>query len=139
MKICRICPNPVESRQPNASFCSVECRKNNEIKTWGRSSDKSIASGTVGAISEMMVGAFFMKKGYSTFRALSPACLCDLIIFKDGIFNRVEVRTGYKALNGKISFPNPERDKGKQDIFAVYIRVDDEVHLFNSLRQPITL
>lgn len=139
MKVCVVCAKDYKTNQPNRKFCSEDCNNQNLIIKWGRSSDKSIASATVGAISEMMVGAYFMKKGYATFRALSPACLCDLIVFKDGVFKRIEVRTGYKALNGKISFPNPPRDAGRQDLFAVYVRALDEVHIFDSLRHSVTV
>lgn len=139
-KQCIVCKTDYESVQPHSIFCSVGCRNQNGQERWGRTGDNSIPTGTVGAISEILVSAYLMKRGYSVFRALSPSCMCDLIIFKDNIFNRIEVRTGYKSLvTGNISFPGKDTDIGKQDMFAIYIRASDEVLFFDSKKNPIEI
>jgi len=129
---CNVCRNGFESAQPNAKFCSTNCRRQNENTRWGRTGANNIASATVGAMSEMSVAVDMMNKGYAVFRALSPACLCDLIAFKDGVFLRVEVRTGYKAESGFISYPKPKGDLGRQEIYGVFVRASKEVFYFDT-------
>lgn len=106
-------------------------------KITGRYADKSISSGTVGAISEMAVAIFLMSRGYSVFRALSPACLCDLIAIKEDKITRVEVRTGYEDEKGKITYPSGTKDKGRQDFFAIYLRRENKVRFFTYEKQEI--
>lgn len=133
--VCSVCCGNFESVQVHARYCSSDCRKSSERERWGRTSDGSLSSGTVGALAELACSVDLMEKGYAVFRALSPACICDLIAFKDGKFLRVEVRTGYKGEADKISFPMTPKDKGRQDIFAVYIRSRKEVEYFNPDKQ----
>lgn len=136
---CIVCDSFFISQQPRAKYCSDTCRNENYAKIYGRTSDASVSSGTVGAILEMMVASYLMETGYSVFRALSPACMCDLIIFKDGVSRRIEVRTAYKAENGRISFPLNPRDKDRQDIFAAYVRAEGKAYFFDANRNKVYL
>jgi len=134
---CEVCLEDFVAKQAHTKFCSQECKKKREGEKWGRSSDRSISAGTVGAIAEMAVAVDLMEKGYAVFRALSPACLCDLIALKDGVSLRVEVRTGYKGEKEKTSFPLAPRDIGRQDIFGIYIRARKEVEYYNPSKEPV--
>ena len=116
--------------------CSEKCRANRYKVLSGRYSDTSIKSGTVGAISEMVVGVDLLKNGYAVFRALSQACHCDLVATKGKENIRVEVRTGYKAKNGNLSFPMKKEDMGRQDIYAIYIRTTDEIFYLTPDKKP---
>lgn len=58
------------------------------------------STGAIGAANELRAAVFLMRRGYEVFRALSPTCSCDLIVLKDGLLKRVEVRTGRRATNG---------------------------------------
>lgn len=136
---CASCEVFFSTRYANARYCSNPCRKEFEGRKWGRSSDKSISSGTVGAIAEMAVAVDLMEKGYAVFRALSPSCLCDLIAIKDGKVLRVEVRTGYKGEKEKTSFPLAIRDPGRQDVFGIYIRARGTIEYFNPNKEPTDL
>lgn len=84
-----------------------------------------LTTGTTGAISELVVSAELMRRGYAVFRSLSPSCFCDLIAHKDGRQYRVEVRTGYRAQTGKLGFPR--NTHGEIDIFGVNVPGTGEV------------
>lgn len=111
----------------NQKICSDACRKG----WYGRYSPVNgvkIPSGTVGAISELVVCSDLLKTGYSVFRSVSPSCFCDLIAIRDGVVKKIEVRTGYRGVNGKILFPkNTHTTNGKPTDFAVYIRSENTV------------
>ena len=126
---CTVCSSNFKSNQPHTKYCSSLCRNQHYIKITGRYAyDNMIASGTVGAISELMVSSDLMKKGFAVFRALSPNCICDLIAIKNGGFFRVEVTTGYKSQKNKISHAKKKsKSDGRCDIIAIYIRNTNEV------------
>ena len=70
----------------------------------------SVPSGTKGAAAELRVAADLMMRGYHVFRALSPACPCDLIAYRDGEPPiRIEVKSG----------PNIAFGSDKNDVVAV--------------------
>lgn len=138
-KFCVICNNKYYNSWEKSKFCSHKCRKLNNNKKSGRTGLKNISSSTSGAISEMICAADLMHKGYPTFRALSPSCLCDLITIIDDQPTRVEVRTGYITDTGKIYFNKKKDDNGRQDVFAVFLRVNNSVHYFNAESEEIDL
>lgn len=138
-KICTICNKEFDHLFNHTKTCSDKCRNIHTAKKWGRFSDKSISSGTVGAISEMAVSVYLMSNGYAVFRALSPSCACDLIVWKNENIYRVEVRTGYIGVNGKVSYPKALGDKGRQDIYAVYIRNEKLIKFFTKDGEEIEL
>lgn len=131
IKVCTVCSSSFETIWRQSKVCSEKCRKIHIARLYGRYADTSIQSGAVGAISELIVSAELMKKGYTVFRALSPDAFCDLLIHKDGKIKRVEVTTGYQTAKGTISHPKKletmiERDI---DILAVYLRITEKVYL----------
>jgi hypothetical protein len=53
-----------------------------------------LPTGTLGALSELLASTDLLAQGFEVFRALSPACSCDLIACRGGLTLRIEVRTG---------------------------------------------
>lgn len=115
--------------------CSPECKKIRMKRLSGRMGS-GLSSGTVGSITELVISADLMRRGYAVFRALSPACFCDLIAFKDGFFLRIECRTGYRNyVNESLSFP--KKKNGEIDIFAIYIVATKEIiYLADDAKTP---
>lgn len=118
----------------NQKTCSKKCRKEYylpSIKNY-----KDIPSSTTGSISELIAAIDLMRKGYSVFRALSSACYCDLIAIetKEKKKLEIEVRTGYKSKEGKISFPKKlsQYDNGNITAYAVVERNEGCVYYFNT-------
>lgn len=126
---CIVCEKQCVTNQVSQVLCSDECR----TKRYGRySSGTNISPGTVGAVSELMVAADLMIKGYSVFRALSPSCFCDLIAIKDSEYRKVEVRTGYLSGTGKVTFIRKVNEiNGLPNEFAVYVNSEKKVYYFN--------
>lgn len=130
---CVTCGNLVDTtgRKKHAKYCSRDCRKEAYRRASGRvSSYDGIPSSTVGAISELTAATYFMKKGWNIFRAVSPACFCDLVAYKNGeppMF--LEVRTGYKSLQGVLTFGKKIRD-GATHFVVVEHEGDRMIHLF---------
>lgn len=117
---CTVCGNEIGRNGPSrrTKYCSDMCAA---VKTRsslrGFSSGLSLASATVGAISEMTVCADLLARGYEVFRSVSPACGCDLVAYRDGVCVRVEVRTGKRYSNGNLCYPKGAR--GHYDVMAV--------------------
>jgi len=116
---CIQCHTAFDSTQPHTKVCSEKCRQKRRGKIFGKYSEFSLPTPTVGSIGEMLIAVDLFKKGYAVFRALSAACFCDLIAIKNNKSIRIECRTGYRNMNGKINFPTNVH--GEIDIFAVQI------------------
>lgn len=102
-------------------YCSTRCAAGSRRVT----TRLDLPPATVGAVSELVASADLMRQGFAVFRAMSPACSCDLLILCDGIVQRVEVRTGQRLVNGNFSFPLRHTDAGRFDILAVVIENTD--------------
>ena len=82
----------------------------------------SISKGTKGAVSELLVCADLLSRGFSVFRSTSQSCDCDLIAQKGNLLLRIEVTTSstvYK--NGSLGVTFKDRDQHKFDILAVNV------------------
>lgn len=117
---CVRCGGPISKvrQRSNARFCTNECRDGSYAKY---THDAPLTHPTIGAISELIVSAHLLLKGYEVFRAMSPACSCDLIINKAGAMKRIEVRSGYITMGGKVNCPFNHRDIGRSDILAIVV------------------
>jgi len=103
----------------NRKYCSKSCSTIYYKQENGFASafSKQITTGTVGAISELIVATELMKNGYEIYRAISPSSSCDLLGLKGGKLYSFEVRTGYH---------NKKKDKvsySKARIKANYVAV----------------
>lgn len=127
-KKCKICKKKFRHYQPQTKCCSEECRK-----LYRQYHDKRVGffphinGNTVGAITEIEIAADLMKKGYFVFRALSPACFCDLIAIKNNKFLKIECRTGYQSeITEHISFS--KKSHGDVNCFAVYLANKNKIY-----------
>src|SRR6267378_5697869 len=121
MDTCAQCGNPlsVAKQRRHAKFCSGDCSRTAAREAWRRDNPRlSIATATVGTIGELNVGADLLRKGYEVFRALSPACSCDLAVLKAGKLLRVEVTTGYRTKSGRLAGP---AKKHPHDVLALVV------------------
>lgn len=128
MTNCLQCGLPL--REPkirrHSKFCSKTCSNANWKKKYRlQNPPPKIPTGTRGAVSELVVSADLLGKGYAVFRALSPACGCDLIILPPNQKPlRVEVTTAAVSATGKLWYP--PKDGDKHDVLAVVLR--DKIH-----------
>lgn len=115
---CVICGNPLGKGKQK--YCSFECRREGQRRNYQLLNPfLGINRSTTGAISELRVAVDLMSKGYHVFRAMSPACPCDLIIFKESSPSRVQVRTSYMTPSGKVYAHRDKRDHTKKiDVYA---------------------
>lgn len=105
-KICSVCgghiPTPIRIR----NYCSINCQaKGSRQRRLERSPQyiESVSTGTVGAIHELAVAVDLMKRGLHVFRALSPACPCDLLVMTASGIIQVEVRTARRKASGELT------------------------------------
>lgn len=126
---CIVCGKGFEKSQSNAKICSAECRRKRQARKspYGKYSDHPLPTPTIGSIGEMSAAIYLLKQGYSVFRALSPACFCDLIAIRDTKILRIECRTGYRQSLGSLNFPKNKH--GEIDIFAVSV-ISENVVLY---------
>ena len=90
----------------------------------------------VGNISQACVVAALLKAGYNVCIPVGDNCRYDLVIEKDGVFKRVQCKTGAYS-NGVIRFPvrstsgGGERQsyKGQIEAFGVYCFSTDKCYL----------
>jgi hypothetical protein len=135
-KVCVICESPFVTFQFRALTCSSDCHRKRKAQTSGREAwQTDIPSGTVGAITELVIATDLMKRGYSVFRALSPACFCDLIAINDNEHLFVEARTGYRApKSGNLSYP--KKTRGSVNVFAVFVPITSEIFYLDIEQKP---
>jgi len=121
--VCINCEEEIPARRvkyakPNAKYCSPSCQNEYWKKKYaGQNTLSGLSSGTVGAINELRASVDLLRRGYSVFRALSPACPCDLVLLRNGDVFRVEVTTGHNSSNGRLYYP--KKDPQLYDILAV--------------------
>lgn len=101
--------------------CCASATKEKYRQQTGRSEWEKISPGKSGAVSELVVSADLLTRGYEVFRAVAQDGSCDMIILKNGSLQRVEVRTGYKTDDGKIKATTTRLDPKKYDVLAIVI------------------
>lgn len=121
MTTCEKCQKPFEPayKGRKTRFCGPQCRRAAYASRRLYGGLPNLTSGTQGAVSELVACVDLARLGYEVFRAISPHSSCDLIVLKGERTIRVEVRTGYKTLSGELKWPQPDRDDGRQDVYAV--------------------
>ena len=138
-KTCEVCNLEFTTNQPNQLVCGKICRDKKYYITTSRSSmlDKVlIPSGTMGAISELIISVDLLKNGYNVFRAMSPSCPCDLVVFKGDNIKRVEVKTGYRNIKtNNIVYPTPANSH--YDIVGIFLRNDNKIIYINKEKEYI--
>ena len=117
---CIICGSSVSGSK--WKYCSHECYQKalkDKYNTLNPNTFKGTSTGTTGAISELRVAVDLMSRGYNVFRAMSPACTCDLAVLQNGELLRIEVRTAHITTSGKIIYFKKTKDK--TDIWALVL------------------
>lgn len=111
---CAFCGKETHSLR-KTRFCSIDCGKLYQHRAYADRNNRGIdrlPTGTIGAMSELFAAYYLMKNGFSVFRAMSPACFCDLVAVKNGHPILIEVRTycltpgGVVSFNSKTGSPN---------------------------------
>ena len=121
--ICERCGKSYILRSGNQRFCSPKCTTADTKAKQAMANERvAISPGSVGAVSELLVCADLLRKGYEVFRSVSPHCSCDMVILKAGRFVRVEVRTGTIRENGLGYCPTRKCDEGRYDVLAIVFR-----------------
>lgn len=111
--LCQTCGKSIETAFKRTKFCSRECRTTNWCNKNGiKAQFPHLGSGTVGTINELRVAVDLLSKGYEVFRSVGANCSCDFAILKNKKLQRIEVKTGYRNLNGSLLF-----GKGKNENF----------------------
>lgn len=106
-------------------FCSKECNIKNYNKRIGKMKSLNLPSGTIGTISELEVGIELLRRGYEVYKPLTPNCSGDLLAEKNGVFKKIEVRTGMRnEITGKISYGKLNI---KAPILAVFLAKTKEI------------
>lgn len=82
-----------------------------------------ISRANMGTLSELVISADLLARGYHVFRAVSPACPFDLVIYKNGRLQRVEVKT--RNTERELSENHKMRrfkeiEEGKYDVYVDY-------------------
>lgn len=127
---CAHCGRLINSTRTRQRFCSRQCRSENRERELVHRPEwvEGKSAGTIGAVGELKVSADLMARGYEVFRALSPACSCDLAIIANGQLFRVEVRTGVQYPNGRLHYRR-NLDGSRHDIMAVVLHDGDITYL----------
>lgn len=120
-KTCLTCGTEFDTETKLKVYCSKKCQPN-QIKTTACRSvlaKAGLATGTVGAIAELVVSVDLMKKGFEVYRALSQASSCDILALKNGKVYTFEIRTGQRSYNGVLTFSN-QRIRGEYTAVVVH-------------------
>jgi len=117
---CIVCNAQIAGRR--FRYCSKRCESKYHTAKYERINGPrlQVASATVGAINEYLVGIDLLKRGLAVFRALSPASPGDLAVLHGNKLLMVEVTTGTKTPSGSLMYP-PHK-KQTFDIIAIVER-----------------
>jgi hypothetical protein len=83
-----------------------------------------------GSISELLVCADLMAKGWDVYRAMDATCSCDLMCVKTGAVIRIEVKTGTRERGRALSL---HTKIGKFDVLALVDGADLHYYAYHQL------
>lgn len=104
---------------------------------FGKESRSEIPISHKGSVAEITVAKLFFKNNFDVFRSMAPSSHFDLVAY-DRDCNRmfkIEVKSSYKK--GKTTIPIPVHTEYHHNIWAIYIKKDDEVYLAKKNRSSI--
>lgn len=137
LKLCKYCDKPIVNRKADAVYCGNICR--GQAYNGLKGIDPKLhafSSSVIGAISETLCCYDLLQQGFHVFKAVSPACPCDLIAMKGDQVYRVEVTTARRTVDGKM-YHNKRHDKHKYDILACVLL--DERAVYYETDLPIVV
>lgn len=143
-RACVGCGNTIRgARLAHRKFCGDRCR----IEHWRLRHNRRhpvfptaarLSTGVVGAVSELIVSADLLGRGYEVFRSVSQSCSCDLAALKNGTFLRIEVRTGSVNKQGVMTCSLSKNDIGRSDVLAVVDLSSNRIEYRPDLPQEVT-
>jgi hypothetical protein len=92
----------------------------------------------IGDISEAIVRARFIEKGYVVLIPQNSSLRYDIVVEKDGIFQRVQIKTGRLLDNEAVYFSASSKDPltkadvpyhGHIDLFAIYCPHNQQIYV----------
>jgi hypothetical protein len=123
---CSVCGKSFLTNRNDRKYCKGKCRED----FWRarnvnlRQPTLKLATGTIGALSELIVCSDLLQRGYEVFRAVSPSCSTDLIASKNDNIFKVEVRTGRYNASKKLYYAN---QNVRSHVVAVVTLVDKKI------------
>lgn len=115
--------NETEARQRMLELIRQTNLESHALASIGRSSTVpqlahvgTLTFAKSGSISELLVCADLMAKGWDVYRAMDATCACDLMCVKAGFTARIEVKTGNRDKGRLLGL---ETKAGKFDILAL--------------------
>ena len=125
---CSLCGKEYLPVQTNQRYCSKEC--NNKYWRDKRANHLNLPTGTVGAMSELLVSVDLMRKGYEVYRALSQSSSSDILVLKDNLSYCFEIRTGLYNADKTLSF---SKNNIRAKNIAIVVYEDMTIHYVPSL------
>jgi len=128
LRDCDGCGQQFATNKAVQRFCEPSCRQRRERESYrSLNPPLGLPSGTVGAISELLVAVDLMRRGLHVFRCLSPHGPCDLAVLSNGTLKKVEVTTGSRSRSGKLFTPS-KSPKHDFDVLAIVERNTSVIH-----------
>lgn len=90
---CEQCNELFITTRHDKRFCSKECLK----RSYGPGNILTVPRKNLGAYSELVVCADLLRLGYEVYRSISQHCTGDLMVEKDEIILKIEVRSAYHS------------------------------------------
>jgi hypothetical protein len=134
--LCPTCGDFFKPRDERQKFCSKRCfgRYQREMELAKRplligEINPDLAPCTIGAVGELLVAADLLRQGWAVFRAVSPACFCDLVAYRKGILRFIEVRSGGRRSDAydTLVFNRKLSKYGRPTEFAVILPAGNEI------------
>ena len=126
---CHVCGSEIDASRlaRGAKYCSLECRRAAYAEKYrtandpvGAEPESFLAPNQRAALSELLVAADLIRRGYHVFRALSSGPPCNLMVLVGERVYRIYVKAGLRTPTGRLMFPNV--DRAKFDVLAVVER-----------------
>lgn len=104
-------------------YCSPKCQRirNKRVARALNPGPVQRCTSDTGALSELLVCADLMKRGFEVFRAVSPAATCDMVVLSGKSTLRIQVKTANRLPRGGISYPAPKYANQHDHVAAVLI------------------
>ncbi len=110
---CRECGKPIPqkrlNRWPGVLSCSADCTESymrRNRRSLSPHEGLGLTTGAIGAISELVVAAELLRRGYDVFRNVAPTGKVDLVAMKQEKVVKVQVRTGrISPSTGTLNYP----------------------------------
>ncbi len=124
-RACLNCGEAFKPRTLSQKYCCKPCARNYYTETYFINHHLNLNSGALGAVSELLVCADLISKGFQVFRSVAQSSDADILAERPGKIYRFEVRTGKYSLLGNVTYPS-SNTKGKS-VIAVTLS-DRKIH-----------